>query len=202
MLNEFSRRQPGVRLELQEFPLADPTAGLATGHSDVALIRLPVSLASLETETLFVEPRVAAVPTSHPLAGRRSLRVAELLDEPLTIGHSVDPAWRDFWSLAAHRNGAAPPPLIPTNSPTEELHLVAAGMAATVTVAALARVTGASAGVRFLPIDDIPGSTFVVAWRPGCAVPELVEHFVATARAVRDREQDIVHDIEHPQLSG
>ncbi len=200
ILTEFSLRHPGVRLDLHEFPLADPSAGLAADTTDVALLRLPISLTPIETEPLFIEPRVAVVPAHHRLADRDCVRVADLLDEPLTIGRSDDRAWRDFWSLAAHRSGANPPTLIPTNSPTEEMHLIAAGIAVTVTPAALSRITEASTGVRFLPIEDILGSALVVAWRPYCSAHVLVREFVAAARDVRDRERDLVHSIEHPVL--
>lgn len=200
ILAEFTRRHPDVHLDLHEFPLQDSSAGLADDSTDVAFIRTPISVPHLASELIFVEPRVAVVPTGHRLAGRESVRVGELLDEPLTIGHSPDTAWRDFWSLAAYRNGAPPPTLIGTNSPTEEMHLVAAGIAITVTAAALSRVTEQSTGVCFVPIDDIPGSAVVAAWSPRNSAAELVEQFVAVVRAVRDRETEIVDAIEHPDF--
>ncbi|MEP7020221.1 MAG: LysR substrate-binding domain-containing protein [Pseudonocardiales bacterium] len=201
ILAEFTKRHPQVRLDLHEFPLRDSAAGLAEGSTDVAFIRLPISVPHLEFEPVFVEPRVAVVPAGHRLAARQSVGVAELLDEALTIGHSPDVAWRDFWSLAAYRHGAAPPRLIGTNSPTEEMHLVAAGIAITVTAAALSRITEDSTGVSFVPIDDIPGSALVAAWRPGGGAAALVEQFLAVTRDVRDREVETVHAIEHPVLS-
>lgn len=198
ILAEFTRRHPEIQLDLHEFPLQDPSAGLADGSTDVAFVRLPISVAHLATESIFIEPLVAVVPTGHRLAGRNSVRVAELLDEPLTIGRSADAAWRDFWSLAAYRHGAPPPDLIATNSPTEEMHLVAAGIAITVTAAALSRTTEQSTGVSFVPIEDLPGSLLVAAWSPAGRAAALVERFVAAARHVRDREAELVHAIEHP----
>lgn len=200
ILAEFSKRHPKVRLDLHEFPLRDPSAGLADGSTDVAFVRTPISMAHLATELIFVEPRVAVVPTAHRLAERDAVHVAELLDEPLTIGHSPDTAWRDFWSLAAYRHGAPPPALIGTNSPTEEMHLVAAGVAITVTAAALSRITEHSTGVSFVPIEDIPGSALVAAWIPGSSAAALVDRFIAVTRAVRDRETELVQAIEHPDF--
>lgn len=200
ILAEFTRRYPEIRLDLHEFPLEQTSAGLADGSTDVAFIRTPISVADLEIEPMFVEPRVAVVPTGHRLAGRLAVPVAELLDEPLTIGHSADGAWRDFWSLAHYRHGTVGPELIGTNSPTEEMHLVAAGIAITVTAAALSRITEQSTGVCFVPIEDIPGSALVAAWRPGGNAALLVERFVDVARQVRDHEVELLHAIEHPDF--
>jgi DNA-binding transcriptional LysR family regulator len=49
----------------------DPTGGLASGDTDVALLRLPFpDMDSLRVEMLFTEPRGVALPASHPLAAR------------------------------------------------------------------------------------------------------------------------------------
>jgi DNA-binding transcriptional LysR family regulator len=197
LLTEFQRRYPEVRVDLREFSLLDPSAGLADGSSEMAVIRLPISVADLHTEPLFVEPRVAALAIGHPLAGRDRLTVAELLNEPLTIGRSDDTAWRDFWTLAAYRGGRAPT-LIETTSHTEEMEIVATGQGCSITAACAARYTP-RAGIRFILIEDIPGATCALAWRIGTKAL-LVDRFVAVAREIRDRETAIIRAIERPRL--
>ena len=46
-------------------------------------------------------------------------------------------------------------------------------------------------GVRIVPIDDIPGTETVVAWRADRET-ELIRQFIATARDVRDRETELI----------
>jgi hypothetical protein len=53
--------------------------------------------------------------------------------------------------------------------------------------------------VRYVPIDDGPGAELSVAWREH-AENALVERFLEAARAVRERETELVRAIEHPEL--
>lgn len=198
IMEEFRERYPDVRLELHEMAWADPSAGLASLETDVAFVRIPISVADLETEHLFIEPCVAAVHRGHRLARRSRLKVSDLIDEPIAVARTVDIAWRNFWTLSAYRGGRNPTTLIETASHTEEMEIVAAGVACNVTPAAAARYTP-HAGVRFIPIDDVPGSAVAVAWRAG-ALTQVVEQFVQTVRSVRDRETEIVTAIENPHV--
>ncbi|MGA5193110.1 LysR family transcriptional regulator [Streptomyces exfoliatus] len=196
ILSEFGRRHPGIRLELREYGFADPSGGLADGWADVALVRLPLSAADVESDPLFVEPLVAALPAGHRLAGRPVLTVEELVAEPLVVGRSADRAWQRYWTLDAYRGGAAPRLVTETSSQTEEVLMIAAGLAVAVTVAGLERFAPHQ-GVRYVPLDGVAGSTLSVAWRRGHRTP-AVDRFVAVAKEVRDRETAVVAAIEHP----
>ncbi|MFD8597162.1 LysR family transcriptional regulator [Kitasatospora sp. NPDC059646] len=194
---EFSERYPGVRLELRESGFEDPSAGLADGGSDVAFVRLPLAAPGLEAVPLFTEPLVVALPPHHRLAGRSSLTAADVVDEPLAVGRTADTVWQRFWSLDEHRGGRPPRVVRETGSHTEELQVVAAGLACAVTVAAAQRFTPLT-GVRYVPLTGVAGSVLAVAWRSGQRSPG-VERFVAVARQVREREAAIVAAIETPR---
>lgn len=196
LLATFRERHPAIQLDLREFGPADPSAGLADEWADAALVRVPLSITNIEFEALFTEPLVFAVQRAHPLAGRAGVSVHEILDEPIAVGRSPDPAWERYWRLDDYRDGTPAPVILPTGSHTEELELIAAGVACMPTSAAAARWTP-HPGVRFIPIDDVPGSTLGVAWRRDRHSP-LVEFFVAVARDVRERERAIIDAIEHP----
>src|SRR5262252_5336263 len=65
----FARRRPGWRVDLQQAAWADPTAGLASGDVDAALLRLPFpGQDDMCIDVLLTEPRWAALPATHPLA--------------------------------------------------------------------------------------------------------------------------------------
>jgi len=67
----FARRRPGWRVDLQQAAWSDPTAGLASGEVDAALLRLPFpGQDGMRAEVLLTEPRWVALPTAHPLASR------------------------------------------------------------------------------------------------------------------------------------
>ncbi|MFF9627306.1 LysR substrate-binding domain-containing protein [Streptomyces griseosporeus] len=194
ILSEFTRRHPAARVELQEFGFADPSAGLAGATTDVAFIRLPSSTHGLMATPLFTEPCVVGVSASHRLSSRDRVRVADLLGEPIAIGRTDDSMWRDFWTLASHRRGRRARNLVETRSQSEEVEVVAAGMACSVTPAA-ARRYSPHPGVRFITIEDHPGSVVAVAHRSDRRNP-LVASFVDAATAVRDREPGILRMIQ------
>jgi DNA-binding transcriptional LysR family regulator len=199
IVEEFARRHPLVQLQLREYGHDDRSAGLAGGSSDVAFLRPPISVPGVELETLFVEPLLVALPLGHRLAGRAGVSVRELVGEPIAVGQSEDVAAERFWTLDAYREPGEPRRILHAHSVTEELSLVSAGVACAITGAALARYTP-HPSVRYVAIEDGPSAEVAVAWR-GDARGPLVERFLEAARAVRERETELVHAIEHPELA-
>jgi len=88
---------PEVRLRFEQS--GGPAAALRSGAVDVAILRTPFDQRGLDTELLMVEPRVAVLPKSHRLAGRRVLRRADLLGEPIPRwAGQHDPAAAEHWA--------------------------------------------------------------------------------------------------------
>jgi DNA-binding transcriptional LysR family regulator len=199
ILEEFARRHPRVELELREYGHDDRSAGLAGGSADVAFLRPPISAPGVALETLFVEPLLVALPSGHRLARRAGVSVRELVEEPIAVGESQDVAAERFWTLDAYRAPGVPRRILHAHSVTERLSLVSAGVACTITSAAVARYTP-HPSVRYVPIEDGPGADVALAWRQD-ARGALVERFLDAARAVRERETELMRAIEHPDLS-
>ncbi len=200
ILAEFGRLRPNVEVQMREYSLLDQTAGLAEGWADVAFIRPPLAEPGLVIEPLFVEPRVISVARSHPLAQLSDVDVLDVLDLTLSVGMSTDDEYLRFWSLDDYRESREAPAPRRTTSNTEELQLVASGLACTVNPAAVARYLP-QAEVVCVPIRDVPGSVLALAWRMRHH-NVLVETFAAAARAVVAREIEIVRAIEHPFADG
>ncbi|KAA0094616.1 LysR family transcriptional regulator [Mycolicibacterium sp. P1-18] len=196
IVDEFSRQFPNVEIEMREFGLPDQSAGLSDQWADVAIIRPPLADLSIVSHTLFVEPRVLTVSVRHALAGRETVCVADILDVPLAVGRSTDEEYRRFWSLQDFRTGMTEPLLTPSTSNTEEIELIAAGLACTVNPAAIMRYIPHS-GVRYVPIVDVPGSAVAIAWRRDRVSP-LALAFNRVAQEVRRREAKVVDGIENP----
>lgn len=190
----FKEAHPEVEIEMREFPAIDPSAGLASGITDVAFMRLPQATPRIETETMFLDPVIAMVAAAHPFAGRSSVTVAELIQETLTLSDTADEVYKSFWSLAAARDPNTPGRILPVVSVTEEASLVANGAAVAVTSSA-AQSFVTLPGVRHVPIEDWPPSEVVVAWHEG-ERSALVARFVRTACDVRDAQTDLVQLLE------
>jgi len=72
------------------------------GRADVAMLSSPVEAGGIETEPLYTEPRLAALPIGHPLAGRTELSCQDLAGEPIPRWHDESPAERRYWSGRDH----------------------------------------------------------------------------------------------------
>ncbi|MFF0635962.1 LysR family transcriptional regulator [Nocardia sp. NPDC004151] len=199
ILAAFRERHPDVTVELSHFTYDTPSAGLANGLVDVAIVRRPFVDAGLQFEPLFSQPLVALLPAHHRLADRAEVSAAELLDDPILASGPADPVWNAFWRLESHRDGHAAPTVLPVKTLLEELHQVAtgAGIAMTVPCAGWIRFPG----VRVIPVSDAPRNEVAVCWRTTHQTP-LVRSFIDVARRVRAANPDLIARLETPHRRG
>jgi DNA-binding transcriptional LysR family regulator len=85
LLTSFHRNHPGVTLEIAEAGSRVLVSRVAAGDIDVALVVLPVDDERLDSTELFTESLVVAFADSHPLARRRTLRIADLNNTPMVM---------------------------------------------------------------------------------------------------------------------
>ncbi|WP_298408646.1 LysR family transcriptional regulator [uncultured Chloroflexus sp.] len=81
LLAAFHQRYPGITLRLHEAGIQSLLDLLEAGLTDLAVVTLPVSDELLTVTPLLNEPLVLIVSTSHPLAGRGDVTMAELHNE-------------------------------------------------------------------------------------------------------------------------
>jgi DNA-binding transcriptional LysR family regulator len=94
----FRHRHPGVQVSFREADFSDPTAGLRAGLTDVAITRTPFDDTGISTHALRVDRIGVVLRADDPLAGRGSLRVAELGDRRwFRLPDGTDPIWRAYW---------------------------------------------------------------------------------------------------------
>jgi DNA-binding transcriptional LysR family regulator len=184
VLHGFRNRCPEVALDLVEHSFADPSAGLNSGAVDLAFVMPPFAHQErLRMELLYSAPRVAVLPAGHPLAGRRSISVRELFDEPWIVCDTDDEVCRDYWLAADHRDR---PAILGqrTRSLDKFIQLVAAGELVGL-AASWVEPVFARPDIAFVPVQDVEPATTALAWPPHPPNP-LVEPFVALAREIRD----------------
>lgn len=179
LVERFAERHPEVELVVREFGWDRPDAGLGRDGTDVAILRLPVTgVEKLRVVPLFAEPVVLAVATGDPVAARTSVPVGQLLDLPLTGGAAqADPVSSAYWLARAVR--PAPAPVVATRSPGEDLALVAAGRARTISSPGAMR-RWPREGVTFVALEDVAASVVAVAARRDA--PAVAEAFMRHAR--------------------
>ncbi|WP_131735889.1 LysR family transcriptional regulator [Actinomadura roseirufa] len=82
-IRSFTASHPDVEIELVPSQQWDRDAPLRDGRAHVGYLRRPFNDSGLRTIPIGHEPKVACLPVTHPLAGRRSLTTADLGGQPI-----------------------------------------------------------------------------------------------------------------------
>ncbi|MFD7665855.1 LysR family transcriptional regulator [Streptomyces sp. NPDC059788] len=93
VLSRFGRERPDVRLELHEMATSRSTAALVAGELDVAVtLGHPrgAGVENLVSVTIGHDHLTAVVSTAHPYAGRPSVSVDQLRQQPLIVASGAD----------------------------------------------------------------------------------------------------------------
>jgi DNA-binding transcriptional LysR family regulator len=179
LLEEFRTRHPQVALSTRHFNFGDPTGGLLTGETDVAIVRPPFTADGLELLVIASEPRYVALSDQHPLACRSGVTFKEIKDEPWIEVDEADPVWCGYWRLTALRteplrvgaSGASLEDLLEAARTRQAIGVVAESVARAQPWPQLA----------FVKVTDIPASDVAVAWRAG-QTPTPAREFITIAR--------------------
>jgi DNA-binding transcriptional LysR family regulator len=180
ILARLQSAEPRLEISLRLADYDDPSAGLAAGATDVALVRRPLA-GDFAFEDLFHEPRVAVLPRAR--AARR-IGIAELADDPVVADPGPDEVWRAFYTADDVRGGP-PRRTVSLASFDEELATVALGRAIAFTSAAAARLYPRPE-VAYVPLAGAAPCTVAIAWDPARA-PRQLDSVLAAARAARDQ---------------
>ena len=183
----FARVRPNWRLALRQVDWGDPTGGLGDGSSDVAIVWLPVPAADRFAQLVLVEePRHVALRADHPLAGRREIEFAALLDEPFLALPEDAGSPRDFWLGVEHRDGR-PARIggIVTNA-EETFEAVLAGLGVVLLSAGNAEIYRRP-GVATVPVRGISPSRLALLWRED-------DHREAVRDFIRAAERSVLLD--------
>jgi DNA-binding transcriptional LysR family regulator len=184
----FTRRRPGWRVDVRQSAWSDPTAGLADGDVDAALLRLPFpGQDALRVEVLFTEPRWVALPAAHPLATRDEIPFRDLRDEPFVAAPAETGWWRDYWLATDERDGHPARIGAVTDQADEWLSAIASGYGIALAPESAARFY-ARPGVTYRPVIGISPSKVGVAWAPANDSNPLIQDFVRCCLDSRPQE--------------
>jgi DNA-binding transcriptional LysR family regulator len=152
---------PGLTVDVVRTSWDDQVEVLHDGRVDVSYLRLPADQRGLRLRPLFTEPRLVVLPADHRLAGKESVRIADLADEHLLQDPDAVPEWRDIATeLRARRR---PPPLPRLRTVEEKLEHVAAGHG--ITILPLSTATFyRRPDVVSATVTDIPPGQVALAW--------------------------------------
>lgn len=129
---------------------------------------------------LWQEPCVLVASEQHPLAGRETVRLADLAEETFVTIRDTEASTR--WFGALNGLNGEPRMLAVARNFEEVLELCSAGLG--VNIAGIAAAdTYTRPGLRFIPIEDAPPATTSLFLRSGTPSPTL-DHFIGLATAL------------------
>ncbi len=85
LVQRFQAEFPGAELFIHEDVTESLLAGTERGDIDLALVALPIEHDQLLAEQLWTEPLLLALPANHRLARKRTIRLADIANEPFIL---------------------------------------------------------------------------------------------------------------------
>jgi DNA-binding transcriptional LysR family regulator len=183
LLRGFHRQYPGIRLELNESPTAAQVAALQAGEIDCGFFHPDAPSPGIATTLLLRERNGVLLPSDHPLAGRRTVRLRDLATTPFVLfPRANNPGFYDRVLSAFAASGVAPRIAEEVWPRSNGVGLVRAGVGATFVSPSEARLLPEKVSFKALT-GPAPVSSLVVGWRseppPG---PALAAFLAAAGR--------------------
>lgn len=85
ILQQFRTLHPAVKLELREMTTNEQLERLRFGQIDIGFVRPPIEEDGINSEIVFREPLIVALPETHPKADRAVVELRELAAEPFIL---------------------------------------------------------------------------------------------------------------------
>ncbi|HVX64950.1 MAG TPA: LysR family transcriptional regulator [Bryobacteraceae bacterium] len=173
VLTGFAGRHPGITVRVVEDLTPALVEQLHLCAIDMAIIALPAPGRELAALELFEERFFAVLPEAHPRARRRSLRLAELKNDPFLLlkeGH----CFRDSMIAACRESRVRPNVIFESGQFATILAMVSAGVAVSAVPASAVQPVP---GCRFVPIVGKRSTRRI-------GVVRLRHHFEARAQRV------------------
>jgi LysR family hydrogen peroxide-inducible transcriptional activator len=171
-------RFPRLELLLREEKSDQIVRMLREGSLDVGILALPLHEDSLHEEFLFEEPFVLAVPSGHPLAGRKKLKMEDLNEQSLLLledGHCM----RDQALEVCQMAGASEKSGFRATSLETLRQMVAANVGITLLPALAVKAPMAQAGnVQLIEFSGKPPSRRIaMVWRKSSSMTPFLTSF-------------------------
>lgn len=161
-VRQLRLRHPDADVHTVHLDWDEPRAALLDHRVDAAVVRLPFPTDALRVTLLYDEPRVLLVPRDHRLAGKESITIDDVADEPLPRGH--DPIWDAFWRIDPRPDGRRAPDGPVIEAFEDKIEIVASGQAVAI-VPAESGIDALRPDLTTVPLEGVEPSHVVLATR-------------------------------------
>ena len=164
-VRELRRENPDANVQVSHLDWDQARDALLDHRVDAVVTRLPFPTDQLHVTILYDEPRVLAVPIDHRLAGRTSVTLDDIADEPMPRVRHSDPAWSAFWRIDPRPDGRRAPDGPFIDAIEDKFELIASGQAVAIT--ADWRGHSVRPDITSVPLENVEPSHVVLATRAG-----------------------------------
>lgn len=164
-VREMRRHHPDADVVTQHVAYPDVRTALLEHRVDAVLSRLPFPTGQLHVTVLYDEPRVVIVSPDHRLAGKESVTLDDIADEPLPRLRDSDPEWSAYWRIDPRPDGRPAPDGPVIDAIEDKFELVAAGRA--VAIFAGHNIRALRPDLTSIPLEGVDPAHVVLATRAG-----------------------------------
>ena len=182
-VSAFRADFPNAEIRMKRLEWFEQHDTVRDGGVDVCVGRLPIDDTDVAVIPLYTEPRVVMLPVGHRFAGKESLGILDLADEPIAR-HEGAAAWDAFWRVDPRPDGRPAPDGPIVESVEEKLEHVASGDCIAILPASAAE-SYVRSDVCSVPIHDIGPATVALTTRREHHPPMLVAFIDALSRTSR-----------------
>ena len=160
---EMRRQHPDADVQVVHVGWDQARDALLQHRVDALVTRLPFPTDQLHVTVLYDEPRVLVVPRTHRLAGKESITLDDIADEPMPRVRNSDPAWSGYWRVAPRPDGRRAPDGPFIDALEDKFEVIAAGQAVAITAGA--HGVALRPDLTTIPLEGVEPSHVVVATR-------------------------------------
>jgi DNA-binding transcriptional LysR family regulator len=164
-VRELRREHPDAEVQALHVDWDQGRNVLLDHRVDAVVTRLPFPTDGLHVTILYDEPRVLAVPIDHRLAGRESVTLDDIADEPIPRVRDSDPAWSAFWRIDPRPDGRRAPDGPFIDALEDKFEVIAAGQAVAITAGF--HTKSPRPDITTVPLKGVEPSHVVLATRAG-----------------------------------
>jgi DNA-binding transcriptional LysR family regulator len=163
-VRQLRRQHPDADLQPLHLEWNEARGALLDHRVDAVVTRLPLATDGLHVTILYDEPRLLLVPLDHRLAGKESVTIDDIADEP--IPRMADPAWNAYWRIDPRPDGRPAPggPFVAALEDKNEL--IASGQAVAIVPAGVYNGQ-VRPDLTTIPLHGVAPSHVILATRAG-----------------------------------
>jgi len=161
---ELRRQHPDADVHTVHLEWNAARQSLLDHRVDAVVTRLPFPTDQLHVTILYDEPRVLVVPLDHRLAGKESITLDDIADEPMPRVRDSDPTWSAFWRVDPRPDGRRAPDGPFIDALEDKFEVIAAGQAVAITAGG-SQISAVRPDLTTIPLEGVEPSHVVVACR-------------------------------------